>query len=72
MHGTIASPVVLGRFTVALEAPIEVGAPHVIQAWLERTDGRKRHTGVALFTAAGERRAHGRAVWIELARPLGG
>jgi hypothetical protein len=71
VHGTISSPVVLGRFTVVLEGPIEVGAPHVIQAWMERSDGRKRHTAVALFTAAGERRACGRAVWVELARPLG-
>ena len=71
VHGTISAPVVLGRFTVALERPIEVGAPHVIQAWLERSDGRKRHTAVAIFSAAGERRAAGRAVWVELARPLG-
>jgi hypothetical protein len=69
--GTIDSPVVLGRFTVALEGPIEVGAPHVIQAWLERSDGRKRHTAVAIFTASGERRAAARAVWVQLARPLG-
>ncbi len=71
VHGTIEAPVVLGRFTVALEGPIEVGAAHVIQSWLERTDGRKRHTAVAIFTASGERRAVGRAVWVELARPLG-
>jgi hypothetical protein len=71
VHGTISSPVVLGRFTVALEAPVEVGTPHVIQSWLEREDGRKRHTAVALYTASGERRAAGRAVWVELARPLG-
>lgn len=71
VHGTISAPVVLGRFTVALERPIEVGAGHVIQAWLERSDGRKRHTAVAIFTASGERRAIGRAVWVELARPLG-
>ncbi|HKH18443.1 MAG TPA: hypothetical protein VKA57_13030 [Solirubrobacteraceae bacterium] len=71
VHGTISSPVVLGRFSVALERPIEVGAPHVIQAWLERSDDRKRHTAVAIFTAAGERRAVGRAVWVQLARPLG-
>ena len=70
-HGTIDAPVVLGRLTVALEGPVAVGAPHVIQSWLERTDGRKRHTGVALFTADGERRASGRAVWVELAQPLG-
>jgi hypothetical protein len=71
VHGTVGAPVVLGRFTVALEGPIEVGAEHVIQAWLERSDGRKRHTAVAIFTASGERRASGRAVWLELARPLG-
>jgi hypothetical protein len=71
VHGTIAAPVVLGRLTAALEGPVEVGAPHVIVSWLERRDGRKRHTGVALFTAGGERRAAGRAVWVELARPLG-
>jgi hypothetical protein len=70
-HGTIGSPVVLGRFTVALEGQIEVGAPHVIQAWLERSEGRKRHTAVGIFTASGERRAVARAVWVELARPLG-
>src|SRR5688572_23155836 len=70
-HGTIDAPVVLGRLTVALEGAVAVGAPHVIQSWLERTDRRKRHTGVALFTADGERRAGGRAVWVELARPLG-
>jgi len=71
VHGTISSPVVLGRFSVALERPIEVGAPHVIQAWLERSDDRKRHTAVAIFTAAGERRAVGRAVWVQLARSRG-
>src|SRR5215213_3465949 len=71
VHETISAPVVLGRLTVALEAPIEVGAPHVIQAWLEHSEGRRRHTAVAIFTAAGERRACGRAVWVQLARPLG-
>jgi hypothetical protein len=72
VHGTISAPVVLGRLTIALDGPIEVGAPHVIQSWMEGKDGRKRYTGVALFDARGERRAAGRAVWVELARPLGG
>jgi hypothetical protein len=69
-HGTISAPIVLGRFTVALEGPIEVGVTHVIQAWMERSERRTRHTAVALYTAAGERRAVGRAVWVELAQPL--
>ena len=71
IHGTVTAPVVLGRLTIAIDAPVEVGVPHVIQSWLEREDGRKRITGVALFPADGERRAAGRAVWIELAKPLG-
>jgi len=71
VHGSIAAPIVLGRLTVALEAPVAVGAPHVIQSWLEEAEGRRRTCGVALFDAAGARLAAGRAVWIELARPLG-
>ena len=70
IHGSVSAPIVLGRFTVALEGPVEVGVPHVIQSWWERDDGRKRHTAVALYTASGERRAAGRAIWIELARRL--
>src|SRR4051794_7015358 len=70
-HGTISAPVVLGRLTVVLEGPIRVGAPHVIQSWMERQDGRRRHTAVSIHTSEGERRAYGRAVWVELARPLG-
>jgi hypothetical protein len=59
---------VLGRLTVALEAPIAVGAPHVIQSWADGQDGRKHFTAVALYTAEGERRACGRAVWFEVPR----
>src|SRR5215213_4316915 len=55
VHGTVSGPVVLGRLAIALEAPIEVGAPHVIQSWLVRSDGRKRETAVALFAEAGDR-----------------
>jgi hypothetical protein len=71
VHGSISAPVVLGRLTVALERPVRVGGSYVIQSWMEAQDGRKRHTGVALFDADGERLAAGRAVWVELARPLG-
>ena len=70
VHPTIEAPVVLGRFTVAIERPVAVGAPHVIQSWLEHLEGRKRSTAVELYDAEGERLAYGRSVWIELARPL--
>ena len=70
VHPTLSAPIVLGRFSVALEGPVEVGAPHVIQSWLEHMERRKYQTAVALWTAGGERRAIARAVWIELAKPL--
>jgi hypothetical protein len=69
VHMTISAPIVLGRFTVAIEGPVEVGAPHVIQSWLEHLEGRKYQTAVELWTTGGERRAIGRSVWIELAKP---
>ena len=68
-HREVGGALVLGRLTVALERPIAVGAPHVIQSWAEGEDRRKRFTAVALFTAAGERLACGRAVWFEVPRP---
>ena len=70
VHPTITAPIVLGRFTVAIEGPVEVGAPHVIQSWLEGIEGRKYQTAVELWTTGGERRAIARSVWIELAKPL--
>ena len=70
VHPTLSAPIVLGRFSVALEGPVEVGAPHVIQSWLEHMERRKYQTAVALWTAGGERRAIARAVWIEPAKPL--
>src|SRR5829696_10164150 len=69
VHMTISAPIVLGRFTVAIEGPVEVGAPHVIQSWLEHLEGRKYQPAVELWTTGGERRAIGRSVWIELAKP---
>lgn len=70
VHPTITAPIVLGRFTVAIEGPVEVGAPHVIQSWLEGIEGRKYQTAVELWTTGGERRAIARSIWIELAKPL--
>jgi hypothetical protein len=67
-HGDVEGALLLGRLTLAIEGPVAVGAPHVIQSWAEGVDGRKRHSAVALYTAGGERRARGRAVWFEVPR----
>jgi hypothetical protein len=59
-------PIVLASLAVeVVDAPV-AGEPHVIGSWEVARDGRKRHTGVALWDAAGSLRAAGRALWIEL------
>ena len=59
-------PIVLARLTASLEGPVEAGRPDVVSSWPIELDGRKRHTGVALFTADGQLLARARALWIEL------
>jgi hypothetical protein len=61
-------PCVLARLTASLERPVEAGRPHAIVSWPLEVDGRKRHSGVALFDAGGELLARARALWIELRR----
>lgn len=59
-------PIVLGRMAARLLAPVRGGEEHVVTAWPIAFEGRKRHAGSALFTAAGELRACARALWVEL------
>jgi hypothetical protein len=62
-------PIVLGRLSVRILAPVTAGEPHTIVSWPIAIDGRKRHSGAALHTAAGELMAVSRALWIELKPP---
>jgi hypothetical protein len=59
-------PIVLARLAADLRAPVEAGREHVVVAWRIAVDGRKRHSGSALFTAEGALLATARALWIEL------
>jgi hypothetical protein len=59
-------PIVLASLGVELVNAVAAGEPHVIGSWEVARDGRKRHTGVALWDSAGSLRAVGRALWIEL------
>ena len=59
-------PIVLASLAVEVLEPVAAGEPHVIGSWEIARDGRKRHTGVALWNAAGTLCAAGRALWIEL------
>ncbi len=58
--------ILLGRLAADLRAPVRAGAAHVVTAWPIGRDGRKLHTGTAVFTAAGALCAVGRATWIEV------
>ena len=59
-------PIVLARLTVDIRAPAESGVEYVVTAWPIEVDGRKRHSGSALFTPDGDVLASARALWIEL------
>ncbi len=58
------TPIVLASLAVDLRSPVRLGEKHVIGSWEIGRDGRKRHTGVALWDAEGGVRATGRALWI--------
>jgi hypothetical protein len=59
-------PIVLAQLTARLERPVQVGRPHVVTSWPVELDGRKRHSGSAIFSAEGDLLAAARALWIEL------
>lgn len=61
-----ASPIVLARLCIDLEAPVRAGEPHAIVSRCVRRDGRKRRTALALYDAGGQRLARGEALWIAL------
>lgn len=62
------APAVLARLTASLEAPVAVGAPHVVVAWLLGSEGRKLHSASAILDPDGNVLARARALWIELRR----
>jgi hypothetical protein len=56
----------LGRLAADIRHPARPGEAHVLTAWPVQRDGRKLHTGSALFTASGELLASAQATWIEV------
>ena len=62
--GIAGRPMVLGTMTARVPALPEVGAPHVVLAWQRGSQGRKHHSGSALFSPAGELLARAEATWI--------
>jgi hypothetical protein len=56
----------LGRLSARIDAPLRAGGNYVAIGWPIERDGRKLHSGSAIFSAGGELLAAARAVWIEL------
>ena len=59
-------PLMLGRLSASLDAPVLAGEPHAIVAWQLHREGRKRSGGAVLFDADGRPLARSRALWIQL------
>lgn len=60
--------VLLGKLSVTIDKPERIlpNEKYIIAGWVISVNGRKNHTGTALFTDDGELLAKGKATWIEL------
>lgn len=56
--------ILLGRMSARQIAPVMVGEEHIVIGWGMGGEGRKRVSGTAIFSAAGELRASARSIWI--------
>jgi hypothetical protein len=61
-----APPHVLGTFTVRIDRPVAVGAPHHVIAWPIGAEGRKKWAASALLDASHRVCAVAEALWIEI------
>jgi len=58
--------ILLGELTVARYEPVRPGRAHIVAGWEISGEGRKHHTGTALFSEAGRCLAAGRGIWFEV------
>lgn len=65
-HDIKGRPILLGRFTAQVLRAPRVGETHVVMGHLREVDGRKVHTGSALYDSEGVLLAQARATWITL------
>jgi hypothetical protein len=61
--------VVLGEMAAQVAGSAKVGERCVVIGWELGREGRKHHTGTALFSESGERIGVARATWFEVPRP---
>jgi hypothetical protein len=74
--GIAGRPMVLGTMTAQLRSAPQAGVPHVVMAWQRGADGRKHHSGTAVFAPDGRLVGQAEATWIAIdpntIRPAGG
>jgi hypothetical protein len=67
--GIAGRPMVLGTMTAQVAELPAVGAEHVVMAWQRGSEGRKHHSGTALFSSEdGRLLAQAEATWIAIDR----
>ncbi len=62
----IEGPLVLGRMTYRLDAPVYAGQRYVVQGWARGREGRKAYCGTAVYDSKGNLCAAAAATWIRL------
>jgi hypothetical protein len=74
--GFAGRPMVLGTMTAQVRELPAPGEEHVVMAWPRGGEGRKFHSGTALYAADGRLLAQAEALWISIdpksVRPAGG
>jgi hypothetical protein len=74
--GIAGRPMVLGTMPAQVAQLPAVGEEHVVMAWQRGGEGRKYHSGTALYAADGRLLAQAEATWIAInpsaVRPAGG
>ena len=64
--GIAGRPMVLGTMTAQVRSLPTAGAEHVVMAWQRGGEGRKFHSGTALYAAGGGLLAQAEATWIAI------
>jgi len=66
--GETPRKMVLGEMQAHVDRRVHVGEPCTVIGWSLGSEGRKHHSGTALFDEDGELCARARATWIELGK----
>ena len=62
--------ILLGEMTARVDRAAHAAAEHVLIGWELEREGRKHHTGTALFNTDGICIAKARATWLEVPAPV--